>query len=260
MAAMNVVVTGGATIAPIDDVRFLTNVSSGRFAAAITEACLDHGARVWHVHSRAAELPLLRFARFDPEAAEPAAELERLGRLRQRWLAVRDRLKLVPLGTGNVADYAATLKGILEAHPIDVVILPMAVADFEPEARSGKISSELESLDVHCRRTPKVIRLVRDWAPRAYLVGFKLLSRTNPEELVRRAAEANVVTRADLTVANDLQSLLAGRHTIHLVRPGFDAETLGPAAELALPLVARILSWCACPRPATSRETPASIE
>ena len=37
----NVVVTGGGTIAPIDDVRLLTNVSSGRFAAAITEACLE---------------------------------------------------------------------------------------------------------------------------------------------------------------------------------------------------------------------------
>ena len=41
---MNVVVTGGGTIAPIDDVRLMTNVSSGRFAAAITEACLDRGA------------------------------------------------------------------------------------------------------------------------------------------------------------------------------------------------------------------------
>ena len=40
---MNVVVTGGGTIAPIDDVRLMTNVSSGRFAAAITEAWLDAG-------------------------------------------------------------------------------------------------------------------------------------------------------------------------------------------------------------------------
>ena len=38
---MNVVVTGGATIAPIDDVRQLTNVSTGRFGAAITEACFE---------------------------------------------------------------------------------------------------------------------------------------------------------------------------------------------------------------------------
>ena len=68
---MNVVVTGGATIAPIDDVRLMTNVSSGRFAAAITEACLLRQARVWHIHARSAELPLLRFARFDLERPTP---------------------------------------------------------------------------------------------------------------------------------------------------------------------------------------------
>ena len=41
----------------------------------------------------------------------------------------------------------------------------MAVADFEPEPRTGKISSQDERLVLHCHRTPKVIRLVRDWAP-----------------------------------------------------------------------------------------------
>ena len=41
---MNVVVAGGGTIAPVDDVRLLTNVSSGRLAAAIAESFLDRGA------------------------------------------------------------------------------------------------------------------------------------------------------------------------------------------------------------------------
>ena len=57
---MNVVVTGGGTIAPVDDVRLLTNVSSGRLAAAISEAFLDRGASVWHIHARSAQLPLRR--------------------------------------------------------------------------------------------------------------------------------------------------------------------------------------------------------
>ena len=83
-----------------------------------------------------------------------------------------------------------TLNRVLESQPIDVVILPMAVADFEPEPAAGKISSERESLVVHCRRTPKVIRLVRDWAPSVYLVGFKLLSHVPVEELIRRAESA----------------------------------------------------------------------
>jgi phosphopantothenate---cysteine ligase (CTP) len=242
---MNVVVTGGATIAPIDDVRQLTNVSSGRFAAAITEACLLRQARVWHIHSRTAELPFLRFARFDLKSLTPALEFDRLAKLRDRWLEVRDRLELIALEAGNVDDYSATLNRVLESHPIDVVILPMAVADYEPEPSSGKISSDQDSLVVNCRRTPKVIRLVRDWAPSVYLVGFKLLSHAPTEELIRRAASACLTNSADLTVANDLQTLRAGRHTVHLVRPGHEFETLDPGPDLAERLVARIFEWAA---------------
>jgi phosphopantothenoylcysteine synthetase/decarboxylase len=252
---MNVVVTGGATIAPIDDVRLLTNVSSGRFAAAITEACLQHGARVWHIHARQAELPLVRLARFDLDTRHPERELDRLVHLRNRWLACRDRLALIPLKAGNVIDYSSTLKRLLQSNPIDVVILPMAVSDYEPDPETGKIRSDQETLMVNCRRTPKVIRLVRDWAPSVYLVGFKLLSHVSEETLIRTAASACMTNRADLTVANDLETLRAGRHTVHLVRPGHDTETLSPGADLADRLVARIFDWAAEPRP-TPHFTP----
>jgi phosphopantothenate-cysteine ligase len=243
--SIRVVVTGGGTIAPIDDVRLLTNVSSGRFAAAITEACLDRGADVWHIHTPAAQLPLKRWAGFDLDIANPATELLRLARLREKWLSQRERLRLVPLAVGNVNDYVAILKQTLHSQPVDVVFLPMAVADFEPEPQPGKISSDVESLDLHCRRTPKVIRLVRDWAPLVYMVGFKLLSRASREELIRRATAACRDNRADLTVANDLETLRQGRHTVHLVRPGKEPETLEPGDDLAGRLVDRVLSWAA---------------
>jgi phosphopantothenate-cysteine ligase len=132
---------------------------------------------------------------------------------------------------------------VLLSQAIDVVFLAMAVSDFEPEPRRGKLSSEEDSLVVHCRRTPKVIRSVRDWSPSVYLVGFKLLSRVSTEELIHQAEAACTINRADLTVANDLQTLVAGRHTVHLVRPGHPAEALGPGPDLADRLVARVFEW-----------------
>ncbi len=242
-SAINIVVTGGGTIARIDDVRLLTNISSGRFAAAITEACLDRGARVWHIHTASAQLPLRRFGEFALDDDDPSAELLRLARLREKWLSQRDRLQLCPLAIGNVDDYAATLKATLKSQPIDVVFLPMAVADYEPAHQPGKISSFPESLVLHCRRTPKVIRQVRDWSPSVYLVGFKLLSQATTEELILRADAACRDNRADLTVANDLQTVRQGKHTIHLVRPGHDPETLEPGEDLADRLVARVMRW-----------------
>ena len=52
---MNVVVTGGGTIAPIDDVRNLANVSSGRFSAMI--ACIDNRRRAEFPRTLKGELP-----------------------------------------------------------------------------------------------------------------------------------------------------------------------------------------------------------
>jgi phosphopantothenate-cysteine ligase len=255
---MNVVVTGGGTIAPVDDVRLLTNVSSGRFAAAITEAFLDRGARVWHIHAARALRPLWRHAAFALDAADPAAEIERLASLRERWLGQRDRLTLVRLEIGNVGDYALTLRRVLQSHPIDIACLPMAVADYEPDPRPGKISSEDESLVLSCRRTPKVIRQVRDWAPSIYLVGFKLLSHASTDELIRAAEVACRTNRAQLTVANDLETLRAGRHTVHLVGPGYAPETLPAGADLADRLVARIIARSSVPMPGSDAGLGAS--
>ena len=157
---------------------------------------------------------------------DPAGEFDRLRRLHDEWKAVRDRLHLVPLKSGTVADYAQSLHNLLLTQSINVAFLAMAVSDYEPAPVAGKVSSDESELIVRCRRTPKVIRSVRDWAPSIYLVGFKLLSRATTTELIRQAEASGRINRADLTVANDLQSLIAGRHTVHLVRTGHLPETL----------------------------------
>lgn len=244
---MNVVVTGGGTVAPIDDVRQLANVSSGRFSAMISEACLARGADVWHVHAPGALLPFARRATFDLDAADPSAEHARLDRLREDRRRAGDRLHLVPLREGTVADYARALERTFRSRPIDVAFLAMAVSDFEPEPVAGKLDSEAEALLIRAPRAPKVIRSVRDWSPGVYLVGFKLLSRASEADLIREAEAACRTNRADLTVANDLQTLREGRHTVHLVRPGHPPETLPPGDDLADRLVARALAWAAGP-------------
>jgi phosphopantothenate-cysteine ligase len=247
---MNVVVTGGGTVAPIDDVRQIANISSGRFSAAISEACLERGATVWHIHTPQAQLPYQRAARFDLTASDPAVEHTRLARLRDRWQSAAGRLHLVSLAQGTVDDYARSLEHVLRSRAIDVTFLAMAVSDFEPEPLTGKLDSDVETTLIRCRRTPKVIRSVRDWAPDVYLVGFKLLSRSSPVELIAAAEDVCRLNRAQLTVANDLQTLQAGRHTIHLVRPGQVPETLGPAEDLADQLVERVFAWA----PASNQE------
>ena len=155
---MKVVVTGGGTVAPIDDVRFIANVSSGRFSASITEACLRRGATVWHVHTPSASLPFRRSAEFDLETPDPIEECERLEFLRRDWLAVRDRLHFVPIKPGRVTDYASAMERLFGSERFDVAFLAMAVSDFEPVPVFGKIKSSAEELIIRCKKTSKVIR------------------------------------------------------------------------------------------------------
>ncbi len=236
---MNVVVTGGGTVAPIDDVRFIANVSSGRFSAAITEACLRRGATVWHVHTPSAQLPFRRSAEFDLDTVKPIEECERLEFLRREWCSVRDRLHLIPLRPGRVTDYASAMERLLRSERIDVAFLAMAVSDFAPEPVFGKIDSNAKHLLIRCEKTTKVIRQVKDWAPEIYLAGFKLGSGLTTSELIRQAEHACQTNRADLTIANELTTLREGRHTVHLVRLNHEPETLGPHENLADSLVKR---------------------
>jgi phosphopantothenate-cysteine ligase len=244
-AEMNVVVTGGGTIAPIDDVRHIANASSGRFSAAITEAFLAQGHSVWHIHTPSAVLPFERQARFDLETRDEGAEFERLRELRQLYLAGKPRLHLMPVGSGVAVEYADLLKQVLLDRSIDIAVLAMAVSDYEPIRVPGKLDSAAEELHIRCRPTPKVIRSVRDWAPEVYLAGFKLMSGASDSQLIEKAHVANRINRSDVTVANDLEAVRAGRHTIHLVRADQGVETLGPDPRLSEKLAERLAAYAA---------------
>jgi phosphopantothenate---cysteine ligase (CTP) len=240
---MNVLVTAGGTVAPIDEVRQITNASTGRFGAMIAEAALTRGARVWHLHAPGAQRPFDRQALFDLDTADAPSEIQRLSQLQAQWLEVRDRCHSEPLLKGTVPEYAERLEVILREHPIDIVFLAMAASDFAPEPITGKLSSDSPTLTLHCHRLPKVIQSVRDWSPGVYLVGFKLLSNVPEAELIRQGQEACLANRADLTVANDLRTVRSGRHTIHLIRPDHPPETVGPDDSIADRLVDRAFAW-----------------
>ncbi len=229
---MNIVVTGGGTVAPIDDVRHIANVSTGRFSSEISEAFLKRGADVTHIHAPSAILPFQKLAKFDLNG-DQAEEITRLHRLRQEYDQVQHRLRLRPIGTGRAREYAEVLRSELVERRVDAVLLAMAVSDYEPEPAIGKIGSNKSSLILTLYPTPKVIQQVRDWSPQIYLVGFKLLSGSTEQDLIETARRACIANHADLTIANDLKSIRQGRHLVHLVGPEGLRKTIGPAEAIA---------------------------
>ncbi len=240
---MNVLVTAGGTVAPIDDVRQITNVSTGRFGARIAEAAMRKGANVFYLHAPGAFLPFDRLMKFNLDAPDPEVEIRRLLDIKVEWSHLKHRCFLIPLSIGTVKDYQQSLQIGFDYVKFDVAFLAMAVSDFAPEPFAGKLSSNAKTLTIQCHRQPKVIQSVRDWSPETYLVGFKLLSNAPESELIRQAEDACMTNRADLTVANDLNTVQAGQHTIHLVRTGQPTETYGPDGNIAERLVDQVFTW-----------------
>lgn len=165
-----ILLTAGPTRAFIDDVRFLTNASSGRMAAALAEAALAAGHEVVVVSG---PVP----ARY-PDAA-----------------------RVVPVVTTREM-LAAALR---ELPAADGVIAAAAPCDFEPVRRaSGKIPRQGSGLTLELAPTPDVIAtLAREGTDRQWFVAFALEPGADP----RRAFEKIEAKRCDLIVVNDVTAI-----------------------------------------------------
>jgi len=165
-----ILLTAGPTRAFIDDVRYLTNASSGRMARALAGAALARGHAVTIVSGPVA----VRY---------PAAA------------------RVVPVVTtaemleASLAELAAS----------DGVIATAAPCDFEPEARRpGKIPRQGEGLVLRLVPTPDVIAtLARCSRSGQWFVAFALEPGGDP----RRAFEKITAKRCDLIVVNDVTAL-----------------------------------------------------
>ncbi len=225
--APQALVVAGGTREPVDDVRVITNSSTGRFGAAIAEALLAAGASVTVLASR--------------ELASA------------RWAPAGERVRVETFG--SAADLASRIASTVAAERPDVVFMAAAVSDYAPVAADGKIRSDRDELTLTLRRTPKILATLRDaCGPDAFIVGFKLLSGVEHEELVATALGQVGRDRLDLSVANDLADLAESAHPVTLVTPdGAAVRVLGGRAEVAVELVDFVLR-----RRGASRDDPAT--
>jgi phosphopantothenoylcysteine decarboxylase/phosphopantothenate--cysteine ligase len=165
-----ILLTAGPTRAAIDDVRFLTNASSGRMAAAIAAAALAAGHEVTIVSG-------------------PVA------------VAYPRGARVIPVVTT-----AEMLDACLAELPrVDGVIAAAAPCDFEPvQRRPGKIPRQGTVLTLRLKPTVDVIAtLARRARARQWFVAFALEPGADP----RRAFEKIEAKRCDLIVVNDLSAV-----------------------------------------------------
>jgi phosphopantothenoylcysteine decarboxylase/phosphopantothenate--cysteine ligase len=164
-----VVVTAGATWESWDDIRYLSNRSSGQMGLALAQAAWLMGARVILIAG--------------PSLEEP------------RWSG--EGFDLIRVETTQ-----RMLEAVLKSFPsVDVLVMSAAPADFRPRRVAGKIKKDqLDQTSLVLEQTPDILKTLsqRGQAPHQLVVGFAAES----EELLPRARAKLVDKGLDFIVAN----------------------------------------------------------
>jgi len=167
---LRVLVVAGATVEPIDDVRVVTNRSTGGTGMELAKAAFEHGADV--------ELWLGRH-----ETTVPS------------WLPYEE------------FETTQDLARLAEKADADICIVPAAIADFTPvKKQKGKIPSRKGTLTLDLEPTPKLLSRFRKGTRKA-LVGFKAEAGVSEAELKSRALALAKEADLDFVVANDVSKV-----------------------------------------------------
>ncbi|MBX9579057.1 MAG: bifunctional phosphopantothenoylcysteine decarboxylase/phosphopantothenate synthase [Gemmataceae bacterium] len=221
---MNVLVTAGNTQTPIDRVRCITNVFSGRTGAQVAAAAFDRGHTVTLLTSHPdvlAAVPAVR-PRTGPDwrvcSYQTFDDLERL------------MADAVSAGGYDAVVHAAAVSdyhvaGVLARRDGDLV-----------DAAASKIKGDHPELWLRLVPAPKLVDKVRaGWGFRGVLVKFKLEVGVTDAELLATAERSRTASAADLMIANTLE----GMHGWALVGAG-DSYRRVARPDLAWALVAEV--------------------
>lgn len=202
---MRVMITAGSTVAPIDQVRVISNIFKGRTGTAIAE----------HFASQGAEVTLL------------TSNPKLLG-------GEYKNLTVVPFGTFDSLKEAMS-KALTSGDQFDALIHSAAISDYKTAGvyvdgsdgleeidSTKKISSSHSELFLKLVQTEKLVDLVRtEWGFQGTLVKFKLQVGITDEELLEIARKSRADSDADFIVANCLEwassyAYVLGRNDIAL--------------------------------------------
>lgn len=232
-----IVITAGGTSEKIDNVRKITNSSSGKLGLTIANHLLKENDDliIYYVCSKNSLRPLdkrIKVIEIDG-TINLKKEIENL-LLNEKIdyfihsMAVSDYM----------TDYVTTIERI-KASIKNTSNLEEAFSNIEI-INGNKISSYEDNLVIVLKQTPKIISIIKDLSPQTYLVGFKLLDGVSKEELISVAKKLRDKNKCDLVVANDLATIRNGEHIAYIIDKNNEIEESHGKDDIAKKLVRRM--------------------
>ena len=176
----NILIIGGASAEKIDDIRVLTNRSSGKFAIELVRECFERGAYVefWHGWMREKVPDYVKSREFE---------------------SVEDLLKMID-----------------DCKNFDFIFVCAALSNYIPEPMDGKIPSNIRGLTLDLRVAPRLIDKLREIVGEERIIAFK--AEEKEEDLIKKAKEMSRVFH--MVVGNLTSSFGSDKTKIWIFKDG----------------------------------------
>ncbi len=232
-----IVITAGGTSEKIDNVRKITNSSSGKLGMTIANHLLKENDDliIYYVCSKNSLRPLDK--RIKVIEIDDTISLK--NKIENLLLNEKIDYFIHSMAVSDyMTDYVTTIERI-KASIKNTSNLEEAFSNIEI-INGNKISSYEDNLVIVLKQTPKIISIIKDLSPQTYLVGFKLLDGVSKEELISVAKKLRDKNKCDLVVANDLVTIRNGEHIAYIIDKNNEIDESHGKDDIAKKLVRRM--------------------
>ncbi len=232
-----IVITAGGTSEKIDNVRKITNSSSGKLGMTIANHLLKENDDliIYYVCSKNSLRPLDKRIK----VIEIDGTISLKNKIENLLLNEKIDYFIHSMAVSDyMTDYVTTIERI-KASIKNTSNLEEAFSNIEI-INENKISSYEDNLVIVLKQTPKIISIIKDLSPQTYLVGFKLLDGVSKEELISVAKKLRDKNKCDLVVANDLATIRNGEHIAYIIDKNNEIEESHGKDDIAKKLVRRM--------------------
>lgn len=232
-----IVITAGGTSEKIDNVRKITNSSSGKLGMTIANHLLKENDDliIYYVCSKNSLRPLDKRIK----VIEIDGTISLKNKIENLLLNEKIDYFIHSMAVSDyMTDYVTTIERI-KVSIKNTSNLEEAFSNIEI-INGNKISSYEDNLVIVLKQTPKIISIIKDLSPQTYLVGFKLLDGVSKEELISVAKKLRDKNKCDLVVANDLATIRNGEHIAYIIDKNNEIEESHGKDDIAKKLVRRM--------------------